>query len=117
VNSEDQQLIALALAELQLRRPGWDYAISECAKRNNIPQQFIDQFRRTSQDIVTPQQLAGRTTADELETLMSFIQWLRTEYKLMSEQQTVHRSYNRMLLPVQLTDSQIIGQYVARGMK
>jgi hypothetical protein len=46
-----RQLVLLALAELALSRPGFDYAVREIAKRLQGEEMF-DAFKRTSADRV-----------------------------------------------------------------
>lgn len=59
LDAPDVQLICLALAECNLRRPGWSYAISELAKRLNDnsaggAQELIDSFKEIHKDNIQP---------------------------------------------------------------
>ncbi len=106
MDNSDQQLIALALAELQLRRPGWDYAITECAKRVGVPQALIDQGLITSQGTIVP-----------LETnLLPFLQWLRKEYTIAETDMVESwdgetETYGLRLTVVSIPDEVILDQY------
>lgn len=50
---EDRQLILLALALMSLRRPGWEYAAREAAKRLS-GEEMYDSFRRSNEDVEVP---------------------------------------------------------------
>jgi len=52
IPEEDRQLILLALALMSLRRPGFEYAAREAAKRLSGEEMF-DSFRRSNEDIET----------------------------------------------------------------
>lgn len=54
LDSADLQMVCLALAELELRRPGFNHAIDEIAKRlgGTTAQHLIAQFKKTSVDLI-----------------------------------------------------------------
>lgn len=56
IDEEDRQLVILALAELALSRPGWDYACRTAAEKfggQNALTMF-DDFKKTSADHIKP---------------------------------------------------------------
>jgi len=63
-DAADRQMVLLALAELALSRPGWDYALGEIAERFSPPspeaisgRELFDQFKRLNADRVKAERI------------------------------------------------------------
>lgn len=51
LEQSDRQMVLLALAELSIRRPGWNYAAREVAKKLGVEAEtMFDMFKDTSTD-------------------------------------------------------------------
>jgi hypothetical protein len=81
----DRQAIVLALAELALRRPGWDQYLSGIADRMQ-GREMYDRFKETSASVIQA------TLDGHIATLYSFLHWLSqdTHITIRNEEEVVN---------------------------
>jgi hypothetical protein len=56
VSEEERQVIVLAMAELALRRPGWDWMLRNCAEESFSAGHMFDRFKETSDELAASTQ-------------------------------------------------------------